>query len=132
MKNLKEQISATIQDVQDGNFNPLEAYANLKSLEKYLKTSYLQIEESAIEEAEKYGEKTFEDFGFSVTVRNGNTTYDYSSNVDIKRLEGELKYIKDLLKNASRMDKVIVDENTGETYSPCPIKSGSKQSLIIK
>lgn len=132
MEKIEEQLANTVQSVEDGNFNPLEAYVNFKSLDKVLKACISQIEEEAINEAETYGAKTFEDFGKDITIRNGSTTYDYSKHAEVKRLELELKYIKDILKNASRLDKIIIDENTGEAYSPCPIKSGSKQSLIIK
>lgn len=132
MKNLENNIADLVQDIEDGNFNPLEGYANLKVFEKFVKDAINQIEPLALEEAGNYNEKTISEFGFQITKRNGYVTYDFSENEDVRRLESELKGIKDILKNASRMGKSIVDDNTGEIYEPCSIKGGSKDSLSIK
>ena len=58
MKTITEQLATTIESVEDGNFNPLEAYANLDMLEKFVKKCKEQIFDSALEEYGKYGENT--------------------------------------------------------------------------
>ena len=132
MKNLENNIANLVQDIEDGRFNPLEGYANLKVFEKFVKDAINQIEPLALEEAGNYNEKTFSEFGFQITKRNGYVSYDFSSNEDVLRLEAELKARKDILKNASKMGKSIIDEDTGEIYEPCPIKGGTKDTLSIK
>ena len=132
MKQIKEQLSDTIQSVEDGNFNPLEAYANMDSLEKFVKECKNQIFDSAMEEHGKYGEKTITDFGFEITLRNGSITYDYSYHAELNELKSKVSKITDNLKIASKKDMIFVDPETGETFEPCPIKSGSKNSLVVK
>lgn len=132
MKNLENNLAELVQEVENGSFNPLEAYARLKTFEKFVKDCYTQIEHLAMEEADNYSEKTIKDFGFEITKRAGSITYDYSVNEDVRRLEVELKTIKDILKNASKMGKSILDEESGEVFEPCPAKGGVKDSLSIK
>ena len=132
MDQIKEQLSNTVQSVEDGNFNSLEAYANLDMLEKFIKECKNQIFDSALEEHGKHGEKTFSAFGYQFTSKNGSVKYDYDGHEELAKKEAEVKRIKDLLKNASKLGKAIVDEETGETFSPLPIKSGTKDSLSIK
>lgn len=132
MENIKDQLANGIQEVEDGNLNPVEYYANLDVLEKFVKKCKEQIQEDALTEAENYGAKTFKDFGFEITIRNGATTYDYSDNQELNDLKGKVKAITDNLKLASKKGVAIVDLESGETFEPCPIKSGSKTSLTIK
>lgn len=132
MKTITDQLAETIQKVEDGNFNPLEAYANLDMLEKFTQKCKEQIFESALEEHGKYGENTINAFDFEITLRNGSITYDYSGHKELNELKDKAKIIIDNLKIASKKNMIIVDPETGESFEPCPIKSGSKQSLIIK
>lgn len=132
MYNIKNNLAETVQKVEDGAFNPLEAYAHLKDMEKFVKDCILQIEPLAHEEAGNYNEKTFSEFGFEITKRNGSITYDYNNDAEYKEKYKALADYKKLLTSASKLGKAIVDEDTGEIFQPCPVKSGAKDSLIIK
>ena len=101
-------------------------------LEKFVKKCKEQIFDSALEEHGKYGENTIKAYDFEITLRNGSITYDYSGHQELNELKEKVKQITDNLKIASKKNMIFVDAETGETFEPCPIKSGSKQSLIIK
>ena len=51
---------------------------------------------------------------------------------ELNELKAKVKTITDNLKTASKKGMAFVDLESGETFEPCPIKSGSKESLIIK
>jgi hypothetical protein len=131
MNNLKQQISESVQHVLDEKIDALEVYAHLKSLETYLKKALETVKPYAMSEADKY-EKSFEKYGFKFEKRNGHVTYDYTANDDYKEMFERLKSVETILANASKMGKAIVDEETGEIYQPCPVKSGVSDSLIVK
>jgi hypothetical protein len=58
------------QQVIDGNANALEAYINLKKLEKALASVIANVQPYAMDEASRYGERTFDKFGAKVELKN--------------------------------------------------------------
>ena len=132
MDNIKERIADTVQSAEDGNISGLEVYANLKDLQRFLTDAINQVEELAWQEANNYNEKTFSEFGFRITKRNGSVTYDFKANADFKQKSDELAELRKKLSSASKNGLAYVDMETGETFEPCPVKSGSKDSLVIE
>ena len=92
MDRIKEIIADTVQKAEDGNISVLEVYANLKDLQKFLGDAVNQVEELAWNEANNYAEKTFNEFGFKITKRNGSISYDYRANQEFKEKEDSLKF----------------------------------------
>ena len=127
---MKEQLSNTVQEVLDGNYNPLEAYIFLNEINKFSKTCLEEIKDLAIEEAEK--EKGNIVNGYEIGIRHGYNSYDYSVNEEYRRLKNELKELEDKLKIASKKELTFMDEETGEVFEPCPIKSGVSDSITLK
>ncbi len=72
------EIEKTVNEVNDGTKDALQAYGELKDLETILKQSVQEVYEIAVGEASKY-EKTFHHLGFKFELRNGATRY--SSNM---------------------------------------------------
>jgi hypothetical protein len=132
MKNLENNLADLLDKVEDGAANPLEVYANLKTFEKFVKDCISQVEPLAMDEAGNYNEKTFSEFGYEITKRNGSVTYDYNANAEYKEKYAALSEYKKILTQASKLGKAIVDEDSGEIFQPCPVKSGAKDSLVIK
>jgi hypothetical protein len=132
MENLENNLADLLDKVEDGAVNPLEVYANLKTFEKFVKDCISQVEPLAMDEAGNYNEKTFSEFGYEITKRNGSVTYDYNANAEYKEKYAALSEYKKILTQASKLGKAIVDEDSGEIFQPCPVKSGAKDSLVIK
>lgn len=84
------------KEVKEGNINPLEAYIILKSALTDLEKALKEIQDLAIDEANKYGQKSFEAFGAKVEVRNGASRWDYSQVQVWKHLKDQLTTIEKL------------------------------------
>lgn len=122
-----------IRSVQEGEINPLQLKAMLKAIEIMSKNVTEAIDENILREAERYGEKRFSAYGFSIEKAENGVKYDYLSCGDPEyderhaafetakqRLEERAKFLK-----ALKEPQTIVHEPTGEvtTIRP-PAKSG--------
>ncbi len=126
-------VEQMIQDVVDGNENPLRAYALLKEKQKDIQEAIKHIEEYAIEEAEKHGEKIFETMDWKFEMRNGARRCVYKNIPEWVEANKALKDRESLYKQAAlayEKGKTIVDEN-GEVV-PAAETTFAKSSLIIK
>ena len=126
---MKEQLSNTVQEILDNKFSALEGYIFLKELKDHLDTCIDAIKEKAFLEAKEYDKQ--EAYGYKVSITNGYTTYDYSSNPDYANLKAELKKLEDKLKTASKQGMALLNEETGEVYEPCPIKGGVSETFKL-
>jgi hypothetical protein len=95
--NVYEQIA---EEVEKGDYNPLEAYAQLKREEAILKSCIARVIEAAVEEAEKYPEKKFEAYGYAFERREGRKMYDFKHIPAWIAAKGEIKAIEDRAKAA--------------------------------
>lgn len=133
MNNLEEQISNTVQEVMDGTFSALEAYGNMKKLEKFLKSCISEIEDAAISEANLHDEKTFTEKGFKFTKREGKATYSFKHIESWNTKKDELKKIEDLskssLSNWEKFKTAVVDSD-GVVIEPCQVKY-SKEGISV-
>jgi len=81
----KKQVKLFVQEIKDsiieGNINPLTASIQLKAIEDIIKglRNDKEIKEYTLEEAEKYGNKSFEDFGAKIDIKELGTKYNYKS-----------------------------------------------------
>lgn len=126
--NTKVQIKNFVQKVKNiilnGEENPLKFQVQLKAMEdiiKFLRTDK-DIKEYTLEEAEKYGQKTFDEFGANITIKEVGIKYDYSScndsewaelNIKINNLTELRKNREELLKNL-KPEMKLADAKTGE------------------
>lgn len=101
-------------EVKEGRVNPLEAYIALKAAANDLEKALKEVQDLAIDEANKYGQKSFQAFGAKIEVRNGASRWDYKSVKAHVQLSTQLKYIEDLAKAGGgvTMDGEIVEPAT--------------------
>lgn len=134
MKDLQERLSNTVQSCLDNEFSSLEAYCEMKQLEKHLKKCLEVINEKALEEASQE-EKEFSKFGYNITYRNGAGKWSFSGikTWEFKKAEqkAELKKLQDDLINQAQNTNGY-SEDTGEVFENLPVKKYDKDSLIIK
>ena len=110
----------------NGEMEALEAYANLKIIEKQLKSAMANVEPLAQEEAAMY-EKSFYYKGFSIEKRNGKANYSYKHLPKWNDLENAKKEYENQCKMAYKasQNKLQVANEDGELE--IPIVSYSKE-----
>lgn len=128
--NLYEQIA---EQVEQGEYNPLEAYAQLKREEAILKSCIARVIEAAVEEAEKYPEKKFEAYGYAFERREGRKMYDFKHIPAWIAAKGEVKAIEERAKAAlaAREKDLLTATNDGEE-AHLPRVTFTKSSLSVK
>lgn len=128
-----EQIGQLVQDVHDGNENPLKAYGVLKDIENYVKTCIKEVNDVALMEAQKF-DKTFEDAGYKFERRNGATRWNFDNVLEVQEAKAKVKMLEAKYKSAykSKTNGVeVFDHETGELMQ-LPTVTYSKDSLIFK
>ena len=126
---MKKVIQSIQDDVDLGYKNALEAYKILTEAEKLIKEVKASILDQAIDEYEKYGEKTVEYNGFKIS-KTQSARYDYKHIAAWADLKGQLTNVEELAKLAEKQGKAIVLD-TGEFVDPAK-KTYSKESLSFK
>jgi len=122
-------ISQLVQDVIDGNENPLVAFAVLKTHAKELATAIKEIEDVAMTEASHYGEKKFTDHGHTFELRDGSRRHSFKHLDHWVEKNAELKAIETLAKQAATANATMVDDN-GEIITPAQV-TYTKPSIIV-
>lgn len=133
MEAIKLTTSEAVQQVIDGNESPLEVYAWLKDMQKHLDKCVKEIEEIALDEAEKY-DKTFTQGNYIFERRSGRKVYSFKNIHEWKQANDRQKAIEDLAKKAYSMYEKgthPVDSETGEVL-PLPEVKNTRDVLIIK
>jgi hypothetical protein len=118
-----ESIYDLLQGVKDGEINPLEAYIILKNQQTILESALKQVQEQAIDEGLKYGEKSFSAYGAKVEMRSAPAVYKFDETV--QQFEARLKAMKDQSKIGS-----FVDPDTGVEINKA-VKIEGKQTISI-
>lgn len=137
----KTFVEQLINNVLDGEINPLTAEIQMKNIEDVVKAyrGNEEIKEAVLKEAEKYGAKSFDTHGASVQIKEVGTKYNY--------LEvGHLEYnsicacIDDLTAKKKAIEKIMqantenwlyTDTKTGETYEVQPLSKQSTTQAVI-
>lgn len=102
MNQIKSQISETVQMSIDGELNALEMYAMLNDLKKHIELGMKEIKDAAFIEASRYGDKTFEDFGFKFTLSDGKTRYNFKGIKAWEEAKARLSQIEDAAKSSAQ------------------------------
>jgi hypothetical protein len=95
-------------EVVEGNMNPLEAFTILRKHLADLEEAIEVVKPLAIDEAGKYGSKSFSAFGANFELRNGPGQWKYQGSAYAQAKE-RLKYIEELQKLGGG-----IDPETGE------------------
>jgi hypothetical protein len=141
MPSTRQEIDSFYQkaktEIINGEENPLKILKQLKAVEKVV-TELLKdkdIEDHILEEAEKYGQKKFEDYGVEFEVREIGARYDFNVTGDstwqeLKQKEEEIKRQRQEREKTLKAHKEEwVDSETGEVINP-PVKS-SKTKVTV-
>jgi cell fate (sporulation/competence/biofilm development) regulator YlbF (YheA/YmcA/DUF963 family) len=125
-------IEMAVNEILDGNLNPLQVELTLKSaidtLEEIRKNTRVKM--AVQEEADKYSEKTFEIGNFKVT-KSSRTTNDFSGcDSHLDNLYAEMESLKAQIKARESLVKTGVDSSTGEVFKP--VKSKVTEFLKIE
>ena len=128
-KEIPLAVEALVSRVLSGDLNPLEVYITIKKVEEALKQAKNKLQDLSIEEATKYGAKTFSFADTEITLKNSATRYDYSDIPEIVNKESELKELKE--KHKAALKHEIVDTDTGEIIK-APIVKHGRETLSIK
>ena len=121
-----------VQDIIDGNEDPLKGFAILKDIADDISKCLSEIEAYAMEEAQKM-DKTFEKYGYRFTRRDGSSRCSYKGIEEWESKKSELSKIEAKYKAAlksSEMGITPVSEDGEEMQLPTLIHS--KGSISIK
>ncbi len=70
-------IQEILDNVRNGDMDPLKAFIQLKAKEKAAKAALDEIQVEAVEKAATYGEKTFKAFGVEVGCKSSAGRWDF-------------------------------------------------------
>ena len=115
-----------LQAVKDGNKNALSVFVDLKRSEKEIKDALSQIKDLAILEAEKYGEKVFNDFGVEISMKSGGGRWDYKH---LDWWDGFVQKQKDAQDANKSQHQIVTDD--GEVIEPA-IYNANADTISIK
>lgn len=93
-KTAELQAILLTEQVSEGYVNPLDALAKLTWLSTVADQALKQVRELALNEADKYPQKTFADYGAEFTVKETAVKYDYSDFKEWRELNSQLDGIK--------------------------------------
>lgn len=120
-------IAAIKDNAIEGKINAIEAYVQLKTLEKVIKEAIDKVQELAIDEGLKYNQKSFVAYGATVEMKSAPSRWDYSKCMQVQHLSAKLKTMQELSQLA--VNSTMYDED-GLQIEPAS-KIEGKQSIAI-
>lgn len=134
-----ELVQAIEKAVESGELNPLNAYMQLTSIEKVCEAAKEKIKSFSLDEAQKYGAKSFDHMGAKVEISELGTKYDFSGCGDViwEMLNQQAEAAKNALKDRETFLKTvkaemeIVNPDGGEIYKIVPPIKRSTTGLKI-
>jgi len=135
MRTIQQQIEDILLEATDGNIPSLKAYIILQDIEKLCKDAKEGIKEDAYKEASRYGAKTFDEYGRTITLSEGRRTWKYDHIKEWNDKKAELSTVEEKAKSFAQMyeknpGKPIFDENGAEV--DIAISTFSKPIITIK
>jgi len=131
---LKKISSSIIEEVTDGNKNPLDVYIQAKALQKISKDVVDSIKDQARNEADEYSKIDSTLNGAKFSISGSAKILNYEDDSEYKRIKRELEERKNNLKNAydlSLKDNVLIDSITGEEIPVVSVKKFSEQIIKV-
>ena len=128
-----------IQDVREGNLNPLELRVMVKSLELILDRVNKETQDNQLRAADLYPGQSFELYGAKIVKGDTKTTYDYEGCNDLKWAKLNQRAILAKLRLSERegflkgltSTTVDYDEETGEEFTITPPVKKSTAGLKV-
>jgi len=129
--NIEDMFGLMIEAVRDGNMNPLDLFAISKQVEDIANKVKKEVQDYALEEAEKNPAKTFNYGNYKVTKIDGKRMINYSNIEEWVIAKENLKEIEDKYKSVTLSPVSSLDETTGEVLQR-GVVTFSKSSISIK
>lgn len=135
-------LNKTKEDIKDGFIDPLDIAREIAFLTLLCKefNSDVEIQDSILDEASKYGGKEFEAKNIKIQVREVGVKYDYKNcghsgwlkyNNEKEECSKKIKDIESILKHVKESSQNLVDSETGEMISPPSKKSTTKAVISL-
>jgi len=131
-----------IEDVLDGNLNPLQIHLQLKCMEDIVDQiiSNEAFKDALLAEAQKFEGKSFEYLNAKIEKKEVGVKYDYSKCDDpaylqlsesAKEFSLKLKSREVFLKSVPAEGITVTDESTGETTTIYPPSKSSTTAVVV-
>jgi hypothetical protein len=124
-KEIKNYVELFVNEFKNCNRNPLQVYEQIKAMDMLIKelTSNEDIKNRVLNEAQKYGVKSFEAYNSKIEIAELGVTYDYDCCGDLvlnslmaekKLLHLKIKERQEFLKSIPYDGITTVNDETGE------------------
>lgn len=128
-----------IESVQNGYTNPLEVKVMMRALRAVAEEVEEEIDENAINEADRYSEKVIEMYGAQIHKSEVGVNYDYAASgfTEWEQIDSEIKTLterrkeKEAFLRALKEPMTRVNESTGEIETIKPPQKKSKSGIKI-
>jgi hypothetical protein len=131
----KSFVQKAVTEITSGEYNPLQIEVWLKSIEDTINDirKDRDVKIAVQFETDKYTEKTFSDFGATITKAT-RTTKDYSNCNDavLNGLYSEMEKLKAVIKGREIMLDSGVNPETGETFEKPILKVTEYLKIEVK
>lgn len=129
-----------IEDVQNGNLNPLELLVMLRALERVSETVIDAIQSNIDQAKDKYNERSFDVLGATVEKSEVAVRYKYETAKDVEweRRKAAVDAAMGLLKEREEFLRTLrepmtaVDTDSGEVFTISPPLKTSKSGVKVK
>lgn len=130
---MKKTLIEITDDAIQGNRSPLEVYIRLKDIEQTLKECLAALQPLAVDEANKWTEKSFTHFGARIDKKNTPGTWKFTNLDAWKTTKETLKSIEEKAKEAFKAYEkgLTISDNDGVVIEPAEYTPG-KETLAIK
>ncbi len=126
-------LKELVQNVLDGEESGLVALAVLKEQLNIIKECITQVEPTAFDEAESYGEKKFKHKDLMIERRNGKKNFNFKGITEWQQADATKKAVEAKAKAAySNYENNVESVTPDGEIVQLPIVTYSKDSLIIK
>lgn len=125
-----DYILSQVDKSTDGKIEPLKAYIRLKRIADVCAASIKELQDQAIDDALRYGEKQFEVNGAKVEVKSAPGKWEFDGIQSYAVISQRLKNIQEMAKQAYKLKTEILDPETGELIQPAKFTDG-KQTISI-
>ena len=136
-----EFVRMLVDNVMSGNTDPLAAEVQICNIEQICKAyrANTRIKNAVLEEAEKYGQKSFDFKGANIQIKEVGVKY-YFAETGHKRYNELLDAIELLNAEKKEFEAVMkiktdvwieVDKETGEAYEVQPVAKTSTTQAVI-
>jgi hypothetical protein len=103
VNDFEEQAKKVYLEVYNGNINALDAFAAFKLTEDVCKNLGGKLKSDALDEADRWTEKSFDNNDYSVTKKAGSGKFNYKDDEEWSNLNSMLKSREEDLKTAYKM-----------------------------